>query len=58
MKLHEIMEEIENTCRTCEDCTPSCAARIMKACIEREISHENLLQLFSPENGVPKIIET
>ena len=58
MKLHEIMEEIENTCRTCKDCTPSCAANIMKACIEGEIRHENLLQLLSPENGVLKIIET
>jgi len=58
MKLQEIMEDIENTCRTCEECTPSCAANIMKACIEREIRHENLLQLLSPESGVPKIIAT
>jgi hypothetical protein len=58
MKLQEIIKDIENTCRTCEDCTPSCAANIMKACIESEIRHENLLQLLSPENGAPKIIET
>jgi hypothetical protein len=58
MKLHEIMEDIENTCRTCEDCTLSCAANIMKACIEDEIRHEKLLKSLSPENGAPKIIET
>jgi hypothetical protein len=58
MKLQEIMEDIENTCRTCKECFPSCAANIMKCCIEREIRHEDLLQSLSPEDGVLKIIET
>ena len=58
MKLQEIMQDIENTCRTCKECEPSCAANIMKDCIESEIRHENLLQLLSSGNGTPKIIET
>lgn len=57
MKLQDIMDDIENTCRTCTECTPSCAARIMKTCIEREIRHEDLLQSLSL-TGILKIIET
>jgi len=58
VKLKEIIEDIENTCRTCDACTPSCAANIMKVCIERELMHESLLEVLSAGSGAAKIVET
>lgn len=55
MKLQDIIDDIDSTCSTCEECSPSCAAYIMKVCIEGEIENEDLLQSLSPE--VVKIIE-
>ena len=36
MNLNKLLEQIKETCISCEDCDPCCTRNILKKCIENE----------------------
>jgi hypothetical protein len=44
MKLQELLDDIEEVCKTCDACHHSCAGFVMKGCIQSEMDCPDLVQ--------------